>query len=82
MKMSKSARIALALYGVLAILFLYLPIISVGFASVSKARYLTFPIKRYATKWYGKAVESSTVQDLIWTSLRVALLVTVISMVV
>ena len=47
MKMSKSARIALALYGVLAILFLYLPIISVGFASVSKARYLTFPIKRY-----------------------------------
>ena len=72
MKMSKSARIALALYGVLVILFLYLPIISVGFASVSKARYLTFPIKRYATKWYGKAVESSTVQDLLWTSLSVA----------
>ena len=47
-KMSRSARIALTLYGVLAILFLYLPIISVGFASVSKARYLTFPIKRYA----------------------------------
>ena len=82
MKMSRSARIALTLYGVLAILFLYLPIISVGFASVSKARYLTFPIKRYATKWYGKAIESSTVQDLLWTSLSVALLVTVISMVV
>ena len=34
------------------------------------------------TKWYGKAIESSTVQDLLWTSLSVALLVTVISMVV
>jgi len=82
MKMSRSARIALGLYGILAILFLYLPIISVGFASVSKARYLTFPIKRYATKWYGKAIESSTVHDLLVTSLSVALLVTVVSMVV
>jgi len=82
MRIGRTTRIALYLYGVLAILFLYLPLLSVGFASVSKARYLTFPIKRYAFQWYGKALESHTVQDLLWTSLSIAGLVTVISMVV
>ena len=72
--------ILLFCYGVLSILFLYLPILSVGFASVSKARYLSFPIKRYAFNWYNKAIESSTVQELLWTSLFVATIVMFISM--
>jgi len=82
MQIGRTTRIALYLYGVLALVFLYLPLLSVGFASVSKARYLTFPIKRYAFQWYGKALESHTVQDLLWTSLTIAGIVTVISMVV
>ena len=53
MPTSRATRIALYCYGVLVILFLYLPLLSVGFASVSKARYLTFPIRKYATQWYG-----------------------------
>lgn len=81
MRTSKATVIALYAYGVLAILFLYLPLLSVGFASISKARYLTFPIRQYSFKWYGKAVESSTVHDLLWTSLSVAAIVTVVSMV-
>lgn len=82
MQTGRAARIALYLYGVLAILFLYLPLLSVGFASISKARYLTFPIRKYATQWYGKAIESESVHDLLWTSLTIAGIVTVISMVV
>jgi len=82
MQTTRATRIALYLYGILTILFLYLPLISVGFASVSKARYLTFPIRRYSTGWYVKALESSTVSDLVATSLKVALIVTLISMVV
>lgn len=82
MQISRTTRIALYLYGVLALVFLYIPLLSIGFASVSKARYLTFPIKRYAFQWYGKALESHTVQDLLWTSLTIAGIVTVISMVV
>lgn len=82
MPTSRTTRIALYVYGVLIILFLYLPLLSVGFASVSKARYLTFPIRKYATQWYGKALESQTVHDLLWTSLSIAGIVTVISMVV
>ena len=82
MNSSKSTQIILFIYGLLVIVFLYLPLISVGFASISKARYLTFPIKRYSTKWYMKAMESETVYAIVTTSLKVAVIVTVISMVV
>ncbi len=82
MQPGRSTRIALFLYGILAIAFLYLPLVSVGFASVSKARYLSFPIKAYSTKWYGKALESASVQDLIMTSFKVAAIVTAVSMLV
>lgn len=82
METSRSTKIVLYAYGILAIAVLYLPLVSIGFASVSKARYLTFPIKAYATRWYGKALESSTVGDLLITSLSIAGIVTVVSMVV
>lgn len=82
MQTSRSTRIVLYIYGIFVIAFLYLPLLSVGFASISKARYLSFPIKRYSTKWYGEALESSTVRDLLTTSLSVAVLVTIISVVI
>ena len=82
MPASRSTRIVLYLYGLLVIAFLYLPLVSVGFASISKARYLSFPIKRYSIKWYGEALESSTVRELVITSFSVAVLVTVISVVI
>lgn len=82
MPASRSTRIVLYVYGLLVIAFLYLPLVSVGFASISQARYLSFPIKRYSTKWYGEALESSTVSELVMTSLTVAVLVTIISVVI
>lgn len=68
-------------YAIGIIMFLYLPLVAVGFASISKARYLSFPIKRYATQWYGEALGSSTVIDLVQTSLLIALIVTVLSVI-
>lgn len=82
MQPTRATRIALYVYGLLAILFLYLPLVSVGFASISKARYLTFPIRRYSTIWYGKALESVTVSDLVITSLKVAIIVTLLSVII
>ena len=82
MRTSRFASILLFAYGLLAIAFLYLPLISVTFASISKARYLTFPIKRYSTVWYGRALESETVSNIVTISLKVAILVTIISMVI
>jgi spermidine/putrescine transport system permease protein len=82
MNTSQSTKIVLFVYGLLVIFFLYLPLVSVTFASVSKARYLSFPIKRYSTKWYADALESSTVSNLLVTSFSVAVLVTIISIVI
>ena len=82
MKTSQSTKLVLFVYGLFVIFFLYLPLISVTFASVSKARYLSFPIKRYSTKWYADALESSTVSNLLVTSFSVAILVTLISVII
>lgn len=79
---SRLGRAAFFVYGLLSLAFLYLPILSVGFASVSKSRYLTFPIRRYTLDWYAKAFESSTVAAFLQTSLKVALIVTLVAMVV
>ena len=79
---SKAARAAFIAYGLLALVFLYLPILAIAFASVSKARYLSFPVRRYTVNWYEKMLESSTVSDLFQTSLKIAVSVTVISVVI
>lgn len=75
-------KLFLYFYGIGVLLFLYLPIVAVGFASVSKARYLRFPIRKYAVGWYGKAVQSDTVIELLLTSLSIAGIVTVVSLVI
>ncbi|MBX3567558.1 MAG: ABC transporter permease [Rhizobiaceae bacterium] len=80
MRSSRSTEIALFVYGLLIIAFLYLPLVPVGFASISKARYLTFPIRQYTTQWFGQALESATLAELASTSLRIALIVTLLSM--
>ncbi|MBK1635400.1 ABC transporter permease [Rhodovulum adriaticum] len=82
MKPSAFTRAALLVYGIAILAFLYLPLVSVGFASVSKGRYLSFPIRRYATGWYGEAMASDTVRDLLFVSLKVAGIVTVLSVVI
>ena len=82
MRTSRAIRMCLYAYGCLLIVLLYLPLVSVAFASVSKARYLTFPIKKYSFKWYSVALESSTVSELFVTSLTIALVVTVFSLII
>lgn len=82
MNPSRSTRVVLLIYGIVMIVFLYLPLVSVGFASVSRSRYLTFPIRRYSTQWYGAALASDNVRQILMTSLKIAVIVTVISMIV
>ncbi len=82
MPASRSTRIVLLIYGIAIIVFLYLPLVSVGFASVARARFLSFPIQNYTTRWYVDAFNSDTVAELVTTSLKIALIVTLISVVV
>ncbi len=78
---SRPARAALYLYGVAILVVLYLPLVAVGFASVSKARYLSFPVKRYSGGWMTEAVTSPTVHQIVLTSLKIAVSVTVLSVI-
>jgi spermidine/putrescine transport system permease protein len=82
MKTSNLMRMILFVYGLFILFFLYLPVITVGFASVSKARYLSFPIRNYAVGWYARALESHTVVELLITSLVIAVIVTLVSVVI
>jgi spermidine/putrescine transport system permease protein len=81
MRSTRSTRIVLLVYGILVIAILYLPLVSVGFASVSRARYLSFPIADYSFRWYAAALASDTVHKNLFTSLKIAAIVTVVSMV-
>jgi spermidine/putrescine transport system permease protein len=74
-------RTLIAIWTAAVLLFLYIPMIAVVLASFSKPRYFRFPITRWTTEWYAKTLESLSVRDLLWTSLSVAALVTIFSVV-
>ena len=61
------------------LIFLYIPIVSVVLASFSRQRYFRFPVQQWDTKWYEKALESLSVRAVFETSVSVALLVTLFS---
>ena len=74
-------RNLIVLWTVCVIAFLYVPMVAVVLASFSKQRYFKFPISRWTLEWYEKASTSLSVRDLVWTSLTVALLVTLFSVI-
>jgi spermidine/putrescine transport system permease protein len=78
-KRARTALTPIALWTACVLGFLYLPMVSVVLASFSRKRYFSFPIDRWDTRWYAKTFESLSVRDLIATSLSVAGLVTVFS---
>jgi len=77
----KVTRNLIVLWTVCVLLFLYLPMLSVVLASFSRQRYFRFPVQAWDTKWYDRAFSSLSVRDLFWTSLSVATLVTIFSVV-
>lgn len=70
------------IWTVLVITVIYLPIICGALASFNKSRYFGFPIKIYATEWWHKTLDSIEIGMIVKTSILVALLVTVLSVVI
>ena len=84
MKNHRKGRISRALIIVWTgsiLLFLYMPMLSVVMASFTKQRYFQFPVTMWDTRWYEKAFNSLSVRDLFWTSISIATLVTLLSVV-
>ncbi len=75
------ARRLIVLWTVCIVAFLYIPMVAVVLASFAKQRYFRFPITAWDTRWYEKAMVSLSVRELLWTSLTIAVLVTVFSVV-
>jgi len=74
-------RRLIVIWTVAVIAFLYIPMVSVVLASFAKKRYFSFPVKAWDTRWYEKVFNSLSVRELVVTSLDVAVLVTVFSVI-
>jgi spermidine/putrescine transport system permease protein len=82
---SPRAGLARALYGtwaVLIYLFLFAPIALLVAFSFNANKYGTFPFTGFTTEWYGQVFGDYQIKDALYTTLKVATEVTVISTVV
>ncbi len=75
------ARRLIAVWTACLIAFLYIPIVCVFLVSFHKRRYFSFPFDDFTFDWYGKAFSSLQTQELFLISLKVAGVVTAISVV-
>lgn len=71
----------LTTYVFVVTLVLYVPMIAVALASISRSRFFVFPIRRTSFKWYSDTFASLQVREAALTSVSIALLVALISVV-
>jgi spermidine/putrescine transport system permease protein len=78
---SPLARRLLAVYLGTILVVMYVPIVTVGLASISRSRFFVFPIRETSWTWYEQTFASLQVQSSFVTSLTVAGCVALISVV-
>ena len=77
------ARHALVTAWTIAVLvFVYLPGLTILLASLTASRYFTFPITKWGLDWWSKTFNSLEVRQLLWTSISIALVVTLVAVVI
>ncbi len=62
----------LTVYLAAILVIMYVPMMMVALASISRSRFFIFPIRRYSWKWYEDTFGSLQIQDAFLTSLTVA----------
>ena len=72
-------RRLLAAYIAVILAIMYVPMLVVGLASISKSRFFLFPMRKTSSKWYEQTWDSLQVQESFLTSLTVAVCVALIS---
>jgi spermidine/putrescine transport system permease protein len=65
-----------------AAIFIYLPAVAITLASLTDSRYFLFPIPRWGLGWWERTFAATETWQLLETSVTIALIVTVISVVV
>lgn len=70
---------ALAVYAVAFVVVLYLPILLIPLFSFNSAIYVRFPIEEFTTQWYAELMQRDAVLQALGASLRVGIVVSVVS---
>jgi putative spermidine/putrescine transport system permease protein len=81
MQLSARTRIALRLFTIAALAFLYIPLGIVVLNSFNKSRTFAFPPTGYTLKWWHAALHSDAAIAALWTSVRAGLAATAIALV-
>ncbi|CAA2142323.1 ABC transporter permease [Hyphomicrobium sp. ghe19] len=74
-------HILIGVWTAAVLLFVFLPSATIFLASMTSSRYFTFPITSFGFDWWSKVFNSLEVRALAYTSLSIALTVTVIAVV-
>src|SRR5262245_52615536 len=78
---ARAARGLLTGYAFFIYLFLFMPIVLLVLFSFNNNHYSSFPITGWTTAWYRQVFSDYQIQDALRTTLKVALMVTVVSVV-
>ena len=80
MRLSLPSRLALVLYTLLVLLFLYVPLAVVARLSFNPVESLSWPPKGWTLDWWRQTWETEGPRDALWNSVKVALAATGIAM--
>ncbi|MDY6929800.1 MAG: ABC transporter permease [Pseudomonadota bacterium] len=78
---NRKSEKAIRVWTVVILLFIYLPMVAVFIASFSKLRFFMFPVKAWSLDWYASVFSSIEIRDYLGTSLLIAGVVTIVSVV-
>jgi putative spermidine/putrescine transport system permease protein len=77
---SRGTRIALGIFTVLVLLFLYVPIALICIYAFNESNVQSWPLTGLTTKWFSPALHDPAMQSALWLSLKAAGLATAIAL--
>jgi putative spermidine/putrescine transport system permease protein len=78
---SRLTRLFLRLGAGFTLVFIYLPLILIGFYAFNQSVTQSWPIENFSTKWFSVAYNNEGVRDSLWLSVRAALGATAVALV-
>ena len=78
---ARGTRIALGVWAVLVLAFLYMPIVVICLYAFNKSNVQSWPIPGTSTKWFSPAIHNGDMQQALWLSLKAAAFATLIALV-
>src|SRR6478609_11570457 len=81
MRLSRPARVTLGVITALILVAVYVPLFVVLVNSFSTSTSLTWPPPGFTLEWWGKAFQSAGAMEAVLTSVQIAVVATIVSLV-